>query len=31
MHFLGPDPSRFPSIDETDEDGIIAVGGDLST
>lgn len=30
MHFLGPDPTRFPSIDETDEDGIIAVGGDLS-
>jgi len=30
MHFLGPDPTRFPAIDETDEDGIIAVGGDLS-
>ncbi|MFO0598511.1 MAG: leucyl/phenylalanyl-tRNA--protein transferase [Myxococcaceae bacterium] len=30
MHFLGPDPTRFPRIDETDEDGIIAVGGDLS-
>jgi leucyl/phenylalanyl-tRNA--protein transferase len=29
MHFLGPDPSRFPAIEETDEDGIIAVGGDL--
>lgn len=29
MHFLGPDPTRFPAIDETDEDGIIAVGGDL--
>ena len=30
MHFLGPDPTRFPAIEETDEDGIIAVGGDLS-
>ncbi len=30
MHFLGPDPTRFPPIEETDEDGIIAVGGDLS-
>ena len=30
MNFLGPDPTRFPAIDETDEDGIIAVGGDLS-
>jgi leucyl/phenylalanyl-tRNA---protein transferase len=30
MHFLGPDPTRFPSVDEADEDGIIAVGGDLS-
>lgn len=29
MHFLGPDPSRFPPIEETDADGIIAVGGDL--
>lgn len=29
MHFLGPDPSQFPAIEETDEDGIIAVGGDL--
>jgi leucyl/phenylalanyl-tRNA--protein transferase len=29
MHFLGPDPTRFPPIEETDEDGIIAVGGDL--
>ncbi len=30
MHFLGPDPTKFPPVDETDEDGIIAVGGDLS-
>ncbi len=30
MHFLGPDPARFPPFGETDEDGIIAVGGDLS-
>lgn len=30
MHFLGPDPTRFPPVDETDEDGIIAVGGDLT-
>lgn len=30
MHFLGPDPTRFPPIADTDEDGIIAVGGDLS-
>ncbi len=31
MHFLGPDPTRFPPVTETDEDGILAVGGDLST
>ncbi|MEW5742799.1 MAG: leucyl/phenylalanyl-tRNA--protein transferase [Myxococcota bacterium] len=30
MHFLGPDPTRFPPIDAADEDGILAVGGDLS-
>jgi leucyl/phenylalanyl-tRNA--protein transferase len=30
MHFLGQDPTRFPPIEDTDEDGIIAVGGDLS-
>ncbi|MCC6334571.1 MAG: leucyl/phenylalanyl-tRNA--protein transferase [Myxococcales bacterium] len=30
MHFLGPDPTRFPPVDATDEDGILAVGGDLS-
>lgn len=30
MHFLGPDPTRFPPVDEADEDGILAVGGDLS-
>ena len=30
MHFLGPDPCRFPPIEETDADGIIAVGGDLT-
>jgi len=30
MHFLGPDPNTFPPVEETDEDGIIAVGGDLS-
>lgn len=29
MHFLGPDPTKFPPVEETDEDGIIAVGGDL--
>lgn len=29
MHFLGPDPTRFPPIEDTDEDGILAVGGDL--
>ncbi|MGV3624636.1 MAG: leucyl/phenylalanyl-tRNA--protein transferase [Archangium sp.] len=29
MHFLGPDPTRFPPIEETDADGILAVGGDL--
>lgn len=29
MHYLGPDPTRFPPIEDTDEDGIIAVGGDL--
>lgn len=31
MHFLGPDPTRFPPVDEADEDGILAVGGDLTT
>lgn len=31
MHFLGPDPTQFPPIEETDEDGILAVGGDLTT
>jgi leucyl/phenylalanyl-tRNA--protein transferase len=31
MHFLGPDPTRFPPVDEADEDGILAIGGDLST
>lgn len=31
MHFLGPNRSWFPPVDETDEDGIVAVGGDLST
>jgi leucyl/phenylalanyl-tRNA--protein transferase len=30
MHFLGPDPTAFPPLSTTDEDGIIAVGGDLS-
>lgn len=29
MHFLGPDPTRFPPVSEADEDGILAVGGDL--
>ncbi len=29
MHFLGPDPTLFPPVDEADEDGIVAVGGDL--
>ncbi len=31
MHFLGPNPKTFPPVEETDEDGILAVGGDLST
>jgi len=31
MHFLGPDPTKFPPVEETDEDGILAVGGDLTT
>lgn len=31
MHFLGPDPTFFPPVEETDEDGIIAVGGDLTS
>ncbi len=31
MHFLGPDPTQFPPVEETDEDGILAVGGDLTT
>jgi leucyl/phenylalanyl-tRNA--protein transferase len=31
MHFLGPDPTRFPPVDDADEDGILAVGGDLTT
>ncbi len=30
MHFLGPDPTKFPPVEETDEDGILAVGGDLT-
>lgn len=30
MRFLGPDPTHFPPVDEADEDGILAVGGDLS-
>ncbi len=30
MHFLGPDPAKFPPVSETDEDGILAVGGDLT-
>lgn len=29
MHFLGGDPLSFPPPEETDVDGIIAVGGDL--
>ena len=31
MHVLGPDPAAFPPVDEADEDGVLAVGGDLST
>jgi leucyl/phenylalanyl-tRNA--protein transferase len=31
VHFLGSDPTLFPPVSETDEDGILAVGGDLST
>jgi leucyl/phenylalanyl-tRNA---protein transferase len=30
MRFLGTDPTDFPPVEETDEDGILAVGGDLS-
>jgi leucyl/phenylalanyl-tRNA--protein transferase len=30
LHFLGPDPTRFPPVGDADEDGILAVGGDLS-
>jgi leucyl/phenylalanyl-tRNA--protein transferase len=30
MRFLGTDPTAFPPVEETDEDGIVAVGGDLS-
>lgn len=30
MHFLGPDPTSFPPVETADEDGILAVGGDLS-
>jgi leucyl/phenylalanyl-tRNA--protein transferase len=30
MHFLGPDTEWFPPVDDADEDGILAVGGDLS-
>lgn len=30
MRFLGPDPTHFPPVDDADEDGILAVGGDLS-
>jgi leucyl/phenylalanyl-tRNA--protein transferase len=30
LHYLGPDPTRFPPVDQADEDGILAVGGDLS-
>lgn len=29
MHVLGPDPTRFPPVADADEDGILAVGGDL--
>ncbi len=31
MFYLGPDRTWFPPVEETDEDGILAVGGDLST
>jgi leucyl/phenylalanyl-tRNA--protein transferase len=30
MRFLGTDPAAFPPVEDTDEDGILAVGGDLS-
>jgi leucyl/phenylalanyl-tRNA--protein transferase len=30
MRFLGTDPTAFPPVEDTDEDGILAVGGDLS-
>lgn len=29
-HVLGPDPTRFPDVEDADEDGVLAVGGDLS-
>ncbi len=30
MHFLGADPNAFPPAERANEDGILAVGGDLS-
>ncbi len=30
IYRLGPDPSLFPPADRADEDGILAIGGDLS-
>jgi len=30
MHFLGRDPTKFPPVGDADEDGILAVGGDLT-
>lgn len=30
MRFLGPDPTSFPPAEAANEDGILAVGGDLS-
>jgi len=29
-HVLGPDPLVWPNVEDTDEDGILAIGGDLS-
>lgn len=31
IRVLGKDPTEFPPVDEADEDGVLAVGGDLSS
>ncbi len=30
VHFLGPDPERWPPVEDADESGVVAIGGDLS-